>query len=145
MYIGAGLILINSHGEVLLVRDTRSNRLGFPKGHPEKKDKNIPLNTAIRECWEETGLHSNKDYILENGNKPKRIGKRLYFSGICLSTSFNTENVNVKEISEVGWWSLAKLNETIETELNSDLRCWLKKIKFISSVPSSSHSPSAIL
>jgi 8-oxo-dGTP pyrophosphatase MutT (NUDIX family) len=132
MYIGAGLILINSRGDVLLVRDTRSNRLGFPKGHPEKKDKDIPLNTAIRECWEETGLILNNDYKLD-GNKPKRIGKRLYFSGICWREAFHAANVNKKEISEIGWWSLGHLGEALETQLNSDLRCWLKKLKFISS------------
>jgi len=135
MYIGAGLILINAHGEVLLVRDARSNRLGFPKGHPEKRDKDIPLNTAIRECWEETGLNPGTDYQLDGNNKPKRIGKRLYFSGICWTEIFHTENVNEKEISEIGWWSLEKLGKTVENELNSDLRCWLKKLKFTSSPP----------
>lgn len=132
MYIGAGLILINSHGDVLLVRDTRSNRLGFPKGHPEKRDENSPLKTAIRECWEETGLVCGNDYKLD-GNKPKRIGKRLYFSGICWRETFLSANVNKKEISEIVWCSLIKLGESLENELNSDLRCWLKKLKFISS------------
>jgi 8-oxo-dGTP pyrophosphatase MutT (NUDIX family) len=122
------------------VRDARSNRLGFPKGHPEKKDKEVPLNTAVRECWEETGLTFGIDYSLDN-NKPKRIGKRLYFSGICLSEKFNDTQVNKAEISEIGWWSLVKLGETIDTELNSDLRCWLKKLKFISSHSVSSAHP----
>ena len=125
MYIGAGIIIHNSNKEVLLVCDARSGRWGFPKGHPEHCDKKLAINTAIRECYEETGMRIVHDYIIENMN-PKRIGKRLYFSGILLNEGFRNHNLDRNEIMDIRWWTLEELigHETI---LNSDLRCWLSK------------------
>jgi 8-oxo-dGTP pyrophosphatase MutT (NUDIX family) len=127
MYIGAGIIIHNNKKQVLLVCDARSGRWGFPKGHPEPVDENLAINTAIRECYEETGMKIVDDYIIENSH-PKRIGKRLYFSGVALRDSFRSHNKNMEEIKEIGWWTLEELiaNESI---LNSDLRCWLSKKK----------------
>jgi len=127
MYIGAGIIIHNMHKQILLVCDARSSRWGFPKGHPEEEDKNLAINTAIRECWEETGLRVVHDYIIDNSG-PKRIGKRLYFTGIALNDSFRKPRAGDREIKEIRWWTLEEMvaNETI---LNSDLRCWLNKKK----------------
>jgi len=127
MYIGAGIIIHNAYKQILLVCDARSGRWGFPKGHPEIEDKNLAINTAIRECWEETGMRVVHDYIIENSN-PKRIGKRIYFSGLALSDTFRNHKRNENEIRDIRWWTMEELiaNETI---LNSDLRCWLNKKK----------------
>jgi 8-oxo-dGTP pyrophosphatase MutT (NUDIX family) len=133
MYVGAGLILHNAYKQVLLVCDARSGRWGFPKGHPEHEDNNLAINTAIRECLEETGMRLIQDYIIENSS-PKRIGKRLYFSGIALRDSFKTFDKDEKEISDIRWWTIEELiaNESI---LNSDLRCWLNKKKRMNRSP----------
>jgi 8-oxo-dGTP pyrophosphatase MutT (NUDIX family) len=128
MYIGAGVILRNLTGQILLVCDSRSSRWGFPKGHPERCDKNLPLNTAVRECWEETGMTCNVDYVLEQV-KPRRIGKRLYFTGICNREKFDKTAIPAGEISDVRWWSLAEFVGK-EDVLNSDLRCWIRKARF---------------
>lgn len=127
MYVGAGIILRNAKGQVILVRDARSGRWGFPKGHPEPEDKKNPINTAIRECGEETGLQPLTDYVIDI-TVAKRIGKRLYFYGICLKESFDKTAMPAGEISDVRWWSFEELllNEGI---LNSDLRCWVKKMR----------------
>jgi 8-oxo-dGTP pyrophosphatase MutT (NUDIX family) len=127
MYVGAGIILRNAKGQVILVRDARSGRWGFPKGHPEPEDKKNPINTAIRECEEETGLQPLTDYVIDI-TVAKRIGKRLYFYGICLKEHFDKGAMPVGEISDVRWWSFEELllNEAI---LNSDLRCWIKKMR----------------
>jgi 8-oxo-dGTP pyrophosphatase MutT (NUDIX family) len=127
MYIGAGIIIHNSKKQVLLVCDARSGRWGFPKGHPEVCDKKQPINTAVRECFEETGMRVVHDYIIESAN-PKRIGKRLYFTGILLNEGFRNYNLDRNEIQDVRWWSFEDLiaNESI---LNSDLRAWLNKKK----------------
>jgi len=127
MYIGAGIIIHNTNKQVLLVCDARSGRWGFPKGHPEHIDKNLAINTAVRECFEETGMRVVNDYIIES-TTPKRIGKRLYFTGILLNEAFRNHNLDRNEIQDVRWWNLEELilNEGI---LNSDLRCWLTKRK----------------
>ena len=127
MYVGAGIILRNAKGQVILVRDARSARWGFPKGHPEPEDKKNPINTAIRECEEETGLQPLTDYVIDI-TVAKRIGKRLYFYGICLKEHFDKGAMPAGEISDVRWWSFDELllNEGI---LNSDLRCCIKKMR----------------
>ena len=127
MYIGAGIIIHNLNKEVLLVCDARSGRWGFPKGHPEQCDKKLAINTAVRECFEETGMRVVNDYIIESMS-PKRIGKRLYFNAILLNEAFLSHHLNKEEIQDVRWWKLETMaaNEGI---LNSDLRCWLAKRK----------------
>jgi 8-oxo-dGTP pyrophosphatase MutT (NUDIX family) len=124
MYVGAGILLRNGRGQILLVCDAKSGRWGFPKGHPEYCDKRLPLNTAVRECFEETGLRAGEDYLIEAAN-PKRIGKRLYFQARsvrdCEKAVFDT-----KEIRDVAWWSMEDFTGRDDI-LNSDLRCWLKK------------------
>jgi len=130
MYVGAGVILINSQNQVLLVCDGRSGRWGFPKGHPEKCDHGIPLNTAVRETWEETGLNHAIDYVLDV-SKGRRIGKRLYFNGVVkrdIGTAWRAKAQNEEEIRDVRWWSLEEFNG-MDDVLNSDLRCWIKKMK----------------
>lgn len=127
MYVGAGLILRNAKLNVILVRDARSQRWGFPKGHPEYVDKKNPVNTAVRETFEETGLKHDVDYVIDAVNG-KRIGKRLYFTGICLSEGFDKSKIPEGEISDVRWWSIDELFRN-ENVLNSDLRCWLRKLR----------------
>jgi 8-oxo-dGTP pyrophosphatase MutT (NUDIX family) len=127
MYIGAGIIIHNLNKEVLLVCDARSGRWGFPKGHPEHCDKKLAINTAVRECFEETGMRVVNDYIIESMN-PKRIGKRLYFNALLLNEAFLTHHLNKEEIQDVRWWKLEEM-VTNEAILNSDLRCWLAKRK----------------
>ena len=127
MYIGAGIIIHNAHKQVLLVCDAKSGRWGFPKGHPESCDKGNALNTAVRECFEETGMKVVQDYLIES-NTPKRIGKRLYFTGLLINEAFRNHTLDKNEIQDVRWW---KLEDMIgkESILNSDLRCWLNKRK----------------
>jgi 8-oxo-dGTP pyrophosphatase MutT (NUDIX family) len=133
MYIGAGVILTNPKQQYILVRDTRSGRWGFPKGHPETRDKKNPVNTAIRECEEETGLKPLVDYVIDISNA-KRIGKRLYFYGICNKESFDKASMPAREISDVQWWDFDTivLNESV---MNSDLRCWVKKMRSAKASP----------
>ena len=139
MLIGAGVILRNTLQQILLVCDARSGRWGFPKGHPEICDHNQPLNTAIREVWEETGLKAFEDYTIE-AERPRRIGKRLYYRGFSNANSFHNAVAPVSEISDVKWWNVADLVGKDEV-LNSDLRSWLKKMQYRSPTLGPSRSP----
>jgi 8-oxo-dGTP pyrophosphatase MutT (NUDIX family) len=125
MYVGAGILLRNTHGQILLVCDAKSGRWGFPKGHPEPRDKKTPLNTAVRECYEETGLVAGEDYLIDTVN-PKRIGKRLYFHGRIVKEIIERKTIDTNEICDVAWWSMEDFVGR-DDRLNSDLRCWLKK------------------
>jgi 8-oxo-dGTP pyrophosphatase MutT (NUDIX family) len=125
MYIGAGILLRNGRGQILLVCDAKSGRWGFPKGHPEQVDKKSPLSTAVRECWEETGLTAGQDYLIETA-APKRIGKRLYFHARSVRDTFEKPAFDKNEIRDVAWWNMEDFVGRDDI-LNSDLRCWLKK------------------
>ena len=53
----AQVVLINKEGFVLGVsRKTDHNDFGLPGGKMDPEDLENPMNTAIRECKEETGL-----------------------------------------------------------------------------------------
>lgn len=53
----AQVVLINKEGLVLGVsRKTDHNDFGLPSGKMDPEDLENPMNTAIRECKEETGL-----------------------------------------------------------------------------------------
>jgi len=139
MLVGAGFILRNAQYQILLVCDARSGRWGFPKGHPERCDLGQPINTAMREVWEETGLKALEHYSIDTG-KPRRIGKRLYYSGVSNATSFEGATAPAGEISAVRWWSVDELAGR-EDVLNSDLRCWLKKMRYRSPALGAARSP----
>lgn len=46
---------VDSVAQFLLIKNKRSENWGFPKGHIEAGETEI--ETAVREVWEETGLH----------------------------------------------------------------------------------------
>ena len=50
----AGVILFNTELDVLVLRKTRNGRWDLPKGQTEPGES--LLYTAVRECYEETGL-----------------------------------------------------------------------------------------
>lgn len=53
--LGAGGVVFNARGEVLLLRD-RMGYWVFPKGHLEAGE--APEEAAVREVWEETGVRA---------------------------------------------------------------------------------------
>lgn len=80
----AGIILHNENNEVLCVRDTKSDKWSFPKGHCERIDTHL-LDTAIRETREETGLEYGVDYWTDT-QLYIQLGPRVYYIAVRLST-----------------------------------------------------------
>ena len=79
--IGAGIIL-SVDGNVLLLQGAKGT-WSFPKGHGEVADA-TPLDTAIRETWEETGYILGLDYEIVSDKM--RLDKRLYWMARPLRT-----------------------------------------------------------
>ena len=124
-YVGAGIILVQYDPEgqhkYLLLKGTTTGVWSFSKGHPEARDKEMPLRTAVRETCEETGLVAGRDYdILGNSI---RFGKRPYWIGIMrdLNTAVKLSN---REHSEAVWYTW---EEIADLSTNIDVRCWVKK------------------
>jgi 8-oxo-dGTP pyrophosphatase MutT (NUDIX family) len=72
--IGAGIILVED-GNVLLLQGVKGT-WSFPKGHWENGDS-TPMDTAIRETWEETGYVLGLDYEIVGAKM--RLDKRVYW------------------------------------------------------------------
>lgn len=128
---GSGLILFSSdHSKLLLVRDANYKKYGFPKGKHEEIDAS-ELETATRECKEETGLDA-EDYIVFPGSF--RLGKYSYRYATLIgdsSTKVLKKGPN-SEIHSLLWVSLDTLlrGETPkEMEFNMPLRFWISDIR----------------
>jgi 8-oxo-dGTP pyrophosphatase MutT (NUDIX family) len=119
---GAGLILLNSNYSILLVRDTKSKKFGFPKGHYETYDK-TPYETALRELNEETGL-LEKDFKLFSDYPIMSKNKYYFWIGLLNETIENVERFHVTK--EEPTISLVKYYE-IEKIKNLNINISLKK------------------
>ena len=130
-YAGAGLVLLSSDlSSLILVRDARTGKWGFPKGHREYYDKN-ELDTAIRECREEIGLDS-EDYTIRSESFKINKGSQAYlFRYATLNDDHRNIHVTATyEISTAQWVPIKQLlhaNEVLDG--NKYLRTWIEDIK----------------
>ncbi len=110
-YDTAGIIVFNSHGDVLVVQDAVTKKWSFPKGAAECQDQEEPLVTAIRECYEEVGLIPLVDYNWATyQNRDKFIqGKKIYFFATIEEGAEIRAHVNDEEGAQVAWCSIAHL------------------------------------
>ena len=98
----AGIILINSKGEVLLVRGP-TGKLSLPKG--KQKICETEYEGACRECFEETGIDVRGMPI----QRKETIQDVVYFYVNYTGPLDATLNcVNHSEIQEVKWWKVIK-------------------------------------
>ena len=132
-YMGAGLILLSSDlSSILLVHDARSSKWGFPKGHRENYDKS-DLDTAIRECREETGIEP-EDYIVHNEVFKVSKGSQSYLFRYAV---MKQEKHKVRilagpayEISDVQWIPIQHLLSAQNVlDGNKYLRTWISDIQ----------------
>src|SRR6185295_14576546 len=74
--LSCGILVCNTHAELLLCHATGTSRWDIPKGHGESGES--PQQTALRETAEETGLVFQPDELLELGRFTYRPAKDLW-------------------------------------------------------------------
>jgi len=133
-YIGAGFIILSpDYTHTLLVNDSRSHKWGFPKGHKEKVDEN-DLETAVRECNEETGLVKS-DYKIHSEVFRVSKGSQSYLFRYVVIKPEHMNKVHVHpefchEIRECRWVPLIELLKADNIyDGNKYLRNWVSDLK----------------
>lgn len=124
-----------------IVDNTTCNLLepewGFPKGRKNMNEHD--MNTALRECREESGVDPNNIYIMNNMKPFEEIFsgtnrvryRHVYYLGYCskakkkLFNPFNKQQA--KEIKDVDWFPFEKALSNIR-EHNIERRELLKRI-----------------
>ncbi len=122
----AGVILLNDAGHVLILRDIKSRKWGFPKGAMELEDGLRLRNTAIREAAEEAGLHEGTDFELST--HPFHITNgQSYFIGQIKSDSISRIRIQHEEITDYAWMDLKNPQPRLQ-DMNIGVRSFLKKM-----------------
>jgi ADP-ribose pyrophosphatase YjhB (NUDIX family) len=104
--VGAGAIVINQAGELLVIRERGTTGFKLPGGHVDPGER---IQDAVeREVLEETGIESKCESIVAFTTKhPYQFGKsNIHF--ICRMTAL-TQRINVQdtdEIEEAKWVAL---------------------------------------
>lgn len=91
MLLSCGVIIINDKNEVLLGHSTGNKFYDIPKGACENEE--LRVETAIRECKEETGLELRKEQLQDIGVFAYNKYKNLHLF-IC---HLNIKDLNVLE------------------------------------------------
>ena len=107
----------------LLLKGVRTGVWSFSKGHPETGDHESPLRTAVRETFEETGLYAGVDYDIIGNSM--RFGKRPYWLGVMKNTDAEIV-LSRMEHSTAAWMTWEEI-QNLDTNTNTDVRCWVKK------------------
>jgi 8-oxo-dGTP pyrophosphatase MutT (NUDIX family) len=133
-YSGAGLVILSSDlSSSILVRDARTGKWGFPKGHRESYDQ-TDLDTAIRECREEIGLTTDDFTICPDSFKIIKGSQSYLFRYAILKDEKRKANIIMGpsyEISNAQWISIKYLLEADNVlDGNKYLRTWIADIKY---------------
>lgn len=116
--VGAGTVVLNDAGEILLIKRTDNNTWGIPGGSMEMGESFE--ETAVREVYEETGLRVEKLELFGtySGREMHHIypnGDEVYIA-ICIYQTRSYDGritADKKESSEVAFFDLDKLPEDI--------------------------------
>jgi 8-oxo-dGTP pyrophosphatase MutT (NUDIX family) len=123
---GAGIIICKHDGSVLLVRGLGPGKWSFPKGQSELCDCG-PLATAVRECFEETGLQHGRDYELIYC-APFTCFDRTYFFARLNDGAESNIQLEAEEVSDYRWLDPRKSCH-YWFELNSGVRSYVKAVQ----------------
>ncbi len=97
--------------EYLIIRHN-GGHWSFPKGHMEQGETEV--QTAMREIWEETGLHTDIDTTFRNvvTYSPKNgVMKDVVF--FLASVTGGTERAQEEEIAQLEWFSFEQACEIV--------------------------------
>jgi 8-oxo-dGTP pyrophosphatase MutT (NUDIX family) len=121
-----GMILYNSKGCVLILKDCNSEKWSFPKGAQEDSDANL-LATAVRECEEESGLRCGKEYRILSSFPHLDIFNYTYYAGLVFDDAVEVVPQE-SEIDDYRW--IDPIAPPIEDAyLNYGVRSYLKMIR----------------
>lgn len=108
-----GCIIISQNNTILLVKNRQGEKWSFPKGHKEYFDK-TPLDCALRELREETGIILDKNYMTT-----KKYMNVEYFI-YSVPYEYRLFPQDTKEISEAKWFTFEEL-KSIEKNIGVSL------------------------
>jgi 8-oxo-dGTP pyrophosphatase MutT (NUDIX family) len=80
-----GVVMLNEHGNVLLCHATETNHWDIPKGQPDPGE--TPLDAALRETREETGIELDAQEVIELGVFAYRSDKDLHLFAARTTTA----------------------------------------------------------
>ena len=130
-YAGAGFVLLSRDGgSVLLIKDARSHKWGFPKGHREPEDAS-DLHTAVRECREEVGLEASAYTAIEPSFRLTRGSASYIFRYAILKGTAEPLVLRPGEIEAAVWVPVASLlvGQAYAETGNKYLRTWIADLK----------------
>ena len=112
-YCGCDVFVVNSENKVLLIRRTDNNMWALPGGCQNLDE--TPKDCAIRECFEETGLHvqitdllgvwSSKCYEYINYPWKENMFTHIVYKAVV---SGGKETIS-SESNEIGWFMYDRL------------------------------------
>jgi 8-oxo-dGTP pyrophosphatase MutT (NUDIX family) len=80
--LSCGVVIVNEHAELLLCHVTGQGHWDLPKGGAN--DGETPIQAALRETREETGLVLAPDVLVDLGRMPFRLRKDLHLFATLL-------------------------------------------------------------
>jgi 8-oxo-dGTP pyrophosphatase MutT (NUDIX family) len=96
--LGAGGLVQNSQGEILVIRERDTTTYKLPGGHIELGEK--IEDAVIREVLEETGIHTSFSAVLGMASThPYRFGKSNIYI-VCKLTPLSTQ-INIQDTHEI--------------------------------------------
>ena len=101
--MGAGALIFNQEGELLLVKPSYKNHWSIPGGVVEKDES--PKNACLREIEEEIGIKLSSlkflcvDYIKTNSEKDENL-QFIFYGGVLDTSQIKDMRLDKKEISE---------------------------------------------
>ena len=127
----AGVIIYDPATNSVLLVQSRGNLWGFPKGSMEEGE--IPMETALREVREETGISLVEDDLGISHNINKNV---TYYVTVMQRSNILVQETVGNDANSIAWLSIECLQDLISQKkmrLNSHARILGKKIFHITS------------